>query len=132
MPDAVVDGLELVEVEEEHGERFVAAVGSGQRLPQAIGEERPIGKPGQGVVEGLVLKLLLERLAVGDVGEEAGPSQGRAITSVEHGSLVAHPANLTRGVDHAVLDGAGLSPRRPLVFLPVSDHRLPVIGMDAA
>src|SRR5690242_6331746 len=57
MAVAVVDQLEVVEVEEQH--RYLAAApGEGVREP--IHEQHAIREAGEGVVEGLVLELLLQ------------------------------------------------------------------------
>ena len=56
---AVVDGLELVDVEQEHADAGPAAV---QRVLQPVVEERAVGELRERVVESLALELLLERL----------------------------------------------------------------------
>ena len=53
---AVVDGLEVVEVHEEDGDRAAAAVGAGQRVVEPVGEQRAVGQAGERVVEGVVLR----------------------------------------------------------------------------
>ena len=60
MAEGVVDDLEVVEVEEQHDRDQPGGVGRLEALGHALGEERPVGEPGQGVVVGLVLELLLE------------------------------------------------------------------------
>ena len=61
-------GLEVVEVEEQHGDAASVA-----RRPRASAcstrspNRRAVGQPGQRVVERLVAQLVLERLALGDV-----------------------------------------------------------------
>ena len=75
VPERVVDLLEVVEVEEEHRERAVVAAPAGQRLARGLDEHRAVGEPGDGVVEGLVRELGLERLALADV---AGVEQDAA------------------------------------------------------
>ena len=67
VPEAVVDRLEVVEVEEHDGDALVLAPRAGDRVPDALGEERPVGEPGDRVVEGLMRELFLERLALADV-----------------------------------------------------------------
>ena len=55
MTDAVVDGLEVVQIDEEHGEH--GAVGTAlQRLLCPLHEQAPVGQTRQGVVGGLVLQ----------------------------------------------------------------------------
>ena len=67
MSEGVVDPLEAVEVEVEHGERSAPAGRLLQRVVQAVGEQRPVGEVGERVVERLMRELVLELLALGDV-----------------------------------------------------------------
>ena len=62
MAEAVVDGLEVVEVEVQHRGRPPAADGPGQGVTEAVEEERAVRQAGQDVVERLVAELVLERL----------------------------------------------------------------------
>ena len=60
MPPAVVDQLEVVEVEEEHGEQAIPIAPRAERgIGQALHEERAVGEPGERVVVGEVLDLML-------------------------------------------------------------------------
>ena len=72
--EAVVDVLEVVEVEEQHGERLGGAVAAAQRVGEPVAEQLAVGEPGERVVERLVAELLLERLAVGDVADGEHPA----------------------------------------------------------
>ena len=56
---AVVDRLELVDVEQQHADARAAAV---KRMLEPVVEERAVGELGERVVERLALELLLERL----------------------------------------------------------------------
>src|SRR5262245_63470210 len=67
MTEAVVDRLEVVEVEEHDGDVLVLAPRAGERVPDTLREQRPVREPGDRVVEGLMRELLLERLALADV-----------------------------------------------------------------
>ena len=67
--EAVVDRLEVVEIDEDHRELAVVAPAARERQRQAILEQRPVGEAGEVVVERLVAKLLLERHALRDVTE---------------------------------------------------------------
>ena len=64
--EAVVDGLEVVEVEEEHRQAAPLAPARATR-GAPLGEQRAVGEAGDRVVERLVGELLLERLALADV-----------------------------------------------------------------
>src|SRR4051812_48079636 len=65
--EAVVDRLEVVEVDEDDGQADVVAAHAADGVADALGEQRAVGEAGDRVVEGLVGELLLERLALGDV-----------------------------------------------------------------
>ena len=73
--ERVVDGLEVVEVEEDHRRRARLAPGARDRLADLLGEHRAVRESGHGVVERLVGELGLERLALADV---AGVEQDAA------------------------------------------------------
>ncbi len=78
MAGAVVDGLEVVEVDEQHRHRRRVPVGAGQGVLEPVGEQRAVGQAGEGVVEGVVLELRLQLLLGGDVagGDDDGPHVG--------------------------------------------------------
>ena len=65
--EAVVDRLEVVEVHEDDGQPRALAARARDRVADALDEQRAVGEVGDGVVEGLVGELLLERLALADV-----------------------------------------------------------------
>ena len=66
-PTRVVDRLEAVEVDEEHGGAGVAGPAAGERLPDPLGEQGAVGQVGERVVLGVVLQLGLEPDPFGDV-----------------------------------------------------------------
>ena len=65
--EAVVDRLEVVEVEEDDGDAGALARGAGEGVLDPVGEQRAVGQAGHGVVERLVRQLLLERRALARV-----------------------------------------------------------------
>ena len=67
MAERVVHALEVVEVQEEHGELPSITSDLGVRLLEPVVEERTVRKPGQCVVECLVRELGGERTLIGDV-----------------------------------------------------------------
>ena len=67
MTEAVVDRLEVVDVEEHHPEPALLAPRAADRVTHPLHEQRPVGEIGDGIVEGLVGELLLEGLALADV-----------------------------------------------------------------
>ena len=67
MAEAVVHSLEIVEVDEHDPDRGASSKRTHDRVLHAVGEESPVGKVRDRIVEGLVGELLLERLALADV-----------------------------------------------------------------
>ena len=68
VPDGVVDGLEPVEVDEQHGHALVRAPAHRQRLADAVEQASArFGQPGELVVEREAHELLFGALALGDV-----------------------------------------------------------------
>ena len=65
--EAVVDGLEIVEVDEHHGNVGESALRPHQGVLDTIREQRSVGEAGHRVVERLVCQLLLERLPLAHV-----------------------------------------------------------------
>lgn len=70
MAPAVVDDLEVVDVQEEHGQAGAAAGGPGQGLVEAVLQQQAVGQAGEGIVHGLVGESLLRLLALGHVADE--------------------------------------------------------------
>ena len=73
--EAVVDGLEAVEVDEQHGQRLAAALVAGQRLAQAVLHQAAVGQAGEGVVVGRLVELFLLLLVLRDVAGDAVDAQ---------------------------------------------------------
>jgi hypothetical protein len=71
VPQAVVDRLEAVEIEEQDARLPTRTGGRQQRAVDAIGEEEAVGESGKRVVEGVVGELLLEPLSLAHVGQDA-------------------------------------------------------------
>ena len=67
VPEAVVDLLEPVEVDEQQRDRCARALPARQRLLEPVAEERAVGEAGEAVVERLPRELLLERDPLADV-----------------------------------------------------------------
>ncbi len=70
--EAVVDQLEVVEVEEEDAHGGSGVLGAGQRLVKGVDELGAVGKAGEGVVEDPVAKLVVGEAALDRVGEDVG------------------------------------------------------------
>ena len=65
--EAVVDRLEVVEVEEQQGDVVPAAPRTLERVLDAVQQQRAVRQPGERVVECLVRELVLEHAALGHV-----------------------------------------------------------------
>ena len=102
--EPVVDDVEPVEVEQQQADARGPRARTGQRAVEAVGEQRPVGEPGEGVAERVPGELLLVQLAVGDVdvvhdGAAGLRPQGR--------HLHDEPVLLVGAVD-GIVEGEGL------------------------
>ena len=112
MAEAVVDRLEVVEIDEQHGHAHAVAQRPGDRMADALVEQRAVGEMGDRIVEGLVGELLLERLALRDIAAvEHDPADRTVAQQVSVEDLeVAQASVLVREqtVDHlGAAGGAG-------------------------
>ena len=112
---AVVHKLEVVEVDEEHGDRQVAALGARDRLLEVLLEEEAVGQVGQRVVVGQMGEpglrgdqLVGGAAAVGDVGDD--PIHEPAAVLDPRPRALPHPARDAVGADQPVLDLAAARP----------------------
>jgi hypothetical protein len=67
MAEAVVDGLEIVEIDEHDPDCRAAATRALDGVVDSVCEQRPVGEARHGVVERLVRQLVLEFLSFADV-----------------------------------------------------------------
>ncbi len=95
--EAVVDVLEAVEVEKEDREVGLGPpLQVGQSAGQTVQEEDPVGEPGQTVVEGVVLQLVLGPFAVRDVGLRTRHAVWVALVIAHRDAARQHPADTRR------------------------------------
>ncbi len=81
--EAIVHGLEVVEVEKEDRRRLASAAGPRESVTEAVQEQEAVLQPGQHVVERLVPELLLEDLALRDVAVvDDDTADGRIVEQV--------------------------------------------------
>ena len=66
MAHPVVDRLEVVEVDEQHGERCRVTVVI-ERVSGQLDEQSAVGETGEGIVQGLVPELTLQLLSISNV-----------------------------------------------------------------
>src|SRR5215216_770483 len=91
-PQAVVDLLEPVQVDEQHRHRRGLALGPLEGVVDPVLEQGPVGQRGQRVVERLVDQLVLELAALGDVaGVEDQPADAGVVEQVGDGDLGRAP-----------------------------------------
>ena len=67
MTEAVVDELEIVEIDEDDGGKIAVAPCIGDGLLEPVDQEVAVGQPGQRIVSRLVFKLGLVLTTLGDV-----------------------------------------------------------------
>jgi hypothetical protein len=93
VPERVVDELEAVEVEEQHGGAGVRvpALRAADRLREAVEEEHAVRQPGQRVVQRVVLQALLGLAAVGDVGLGADHARRAPVLVAHRDPAREHP-----------------------------------------
>ena len=70
--EAVVDELEVVEVEEEDPDRRAGDRGAAERVVDRVDEAEPVGQAGEGVVEDAVAERPVGGVALEGVGEDVG------------------------------------------------------------
>ena len=75
----VVEHLEPVEVQEEHRGGAAPCVGGGEGVAYPVVQQRPVGQPGQGVVQGLVPQRQLQPFPVPDVARDGRHAQDVAV-----------------------------------------------------
>ena len=100
VPVAVVDELEAVDVDEQHGARRRAAP---RQLPLELARELgAVDEAGERIVLRGVRELELRQLALGDIGEDSLEA-GRAVLTDDPASLIPHPHDVPVAVQEAVL-----------------------------
>jgi hypothetical protein len=86
--ESVVDGLEVVEVDEADGARRAVVRATAEGVLHPLAEEHPVADAGEVVVERAVPEVALEGLAVGDVvGVEDDADDRGLVPQVGHGQL---------------------------------------------
>ena len=109
MPGRIVDHLEIVEVDDHHGEAVFAALRREHGLSQAVVEQAPVGQAGQRVVVGEVAHLLLLALAFGHVLRHAYHARCGAARVEHHVAPRREPAYLAVAPDDAELAGKNVA-----------------------
>ena len=129
MAEAVVDGFEVVQVEEENGQIRVFPGADDEGVLNTVGEERPICEAGQGVVESLVPELLLNLLSARNVLKvPLNDECAVALSVADDAPLVMHPDDATVARKQAVFDPEWVSCRlgQRMGF----ENALTIVGMQ--
>jgi hypothetical protein len=112
--EAVVDELEVVEVDEEDGERLLPGLAVADCALELLLERDPVGEVGEGVVVGDVPQLALGvgelvrgLLALGDVDDDP-VNEEPTVLGTPRVHAVPHPAGTSVVAEEAVFDLEGL------------------------
>ncbi len=129
MAETVVDHLELVEIEEQHGDLLRGPVGAVEGVTDPVDEQRPVGQPGERVVERLAVQLPLEGPPLGDVAavEHDGVDVG-IVEQVGHDGIHLPPRPVAMG-DAAGEAATRRQPARQHLG-ELGPHRGQVVGVD--
>ena len=100
----VVDGLETVQVEVEHGDRRIGPVDLVEAVLQPGDEQVPVRQAGQRVVHGLVGELVLDPLRLGDVLDVVDRVTCSASHVMHYRGMNPGPDRMTLGMDIADVD----------------------------
>ena len=93
VPQAVVDRLETVQVDEKHTDPAPVAPGAGDGVLQPVGEQPTIGQPGEGSCRLRWSQLGLRRPALGDVLHMHDHARRRPRAGLEPGHASAAPSS---------------------------------------
>ena len=84
VPEAVVDGLEVVEVDEQHRDGRVRGPESTDRQLDSLAKQRAVGETRQRVVKGLAGELFVELATLGDVPVTPDATDDLAVDPLRH------------------------------------------------
>ena len=95
VPEAVVDDLEVVQVEEDQRDRAQVTGVQLQGVSEPVGEQGPVGQPREGIVEGKVAQL---GLALGELpGQRGVLAEGQVLPEQHQADDAAPHVQLTGG-----------------------------------
>ncbi len=104
MAEALVDGLEVVQVEVQQRELGLGGIGLLDGVAKQLGEEGAIRKAGKRVAIEEEISLLFGRVAVGDVAVRAATAEKRALLVVDRPTDMLDPALRPVARDDAKLE----------------------------
>jgi len=82
----VVDGLEMVQIEQANAQQLLGLAGLKDGVGQPLGQGVAVVQPGQGVMAGLPGDFLLQLSGFGHVAEHQHAAHGRALGLADGGS----------------------------------------------
>ena len=85
VPEGVVDGFELVQVQQHQGPRAPISPAGQHALLQSVHQQAAVGQTGQRVIKRQVLDFFLRRLALGNVGQGGHVMRGLVIWGSDGG-----------------------------------------------
>ena len=131
MSERVVDGLEVVQVNEQDGQAC-RLLPPNEGMRETVNEQDTIRQPGERIVERLVAKLILQVLAVSDIDEDPLHHLGTAVAVAGDDRLIVDdPHDVPVAGNEAVFPSALLAGALAVVDLG-QDHSVAVAGVNAA
>ena len=97
-PQGVVDGGEAVEVDEQHADRLQRPAADGERVGEPVEQQRPVGQPGELVVERLFDQALFGLALLGDVAARVLELPDAPVGCEDRGQGGLEPAERTVAV----------------------------------
>ena len=126
---AVVDALEMIQVDEQQCATGAGAFGCGNRLAHPVEQQTAVGEPGQGIEKGELLDGLLGRLALGDIRYRAAHHDQIAKGVVFAFRLGMGPAQVAQPILDAHVEFKALAAQGLRQGIVDQRH---VVGMDDA
>jgi len=128
VPEAVVDLLEVVQVNEEQRSRTVGAARRSQHPLCPVEHQCAVRKPGEGIVQCLVTQLLLEVTAVRDICDRADEARRRPRRAGDRQCTAVNPTVRTVAAPQAVLGLECAGPAVP-AGVELCVECCPILGM---
>jgi hypothetical protein len=102
--EAVVDRLEVVQVDEQHGGGSRVPIRAVQGVSDAVGQQRPVGQAGERVLEGLFAGPPADQAGHAGGEDERGVQRGEAPRVGPGRGMVEHRVRI-KDAHHAVVYG---------------------------
>ena len=86
MAEGVVDSFEFLQVEDHHAQHALVTLGPLHLLGEPVLQQRPVGQPGERVVQGLMTQRLFDALALGRVTRDPLDADRSAVLGQQQGA----------------------------------------------